>query len=69
MRTEYITHLEEIYALSDCYVFPTTDRRYCVEMPLSVLEAMSCNLPMLTTRFGALPGVFEEASGLIVRGE
>ena len=63
--TDYIASLEEIYALSDCYVFPTTHRRYCVEMPLSVLEAMSCNLPVVTTRFGALPRAFEEGGGFL----
>ena len=63
--TQYIPHVEEIYGLSDCYVFPTTDRRQCVEMPLSVLEAMSCNLPVVTTRFGALPRVFDEGQGLV----
>jgi len=63
--TNYLPNLEEVYALSDCYVFPTTHRRYCVEMPLSVLEAMSCNLPAVTTRFGALPRAFEEGDGLI----
>ena len=61
----YVPHMEEIYALSDCYVFPTTNRRYCVEMPLSVLEAMSCNLPVITTWFGALPRVFEEGDGFV----
>ena len=63
--THYVACLEEVYALSDCYVFPTTNSRYCVEMPLSVLEAMSCNLPVITTRFGALPRAFEEGDGLI----
>ena len=63
--THYVACLEQIYALSDCYVFPTNNRRYCVEMPLSVLEAMSCNLPVVTTRFGALPRAFEEGDGLI----
>lgn len=67
---EYLPRVEEIYALSDCYVFPTTDRKYCIEMPLSVLEAMSCNLPVITTRFGALPRVFDEGNGLaFVDGE
>lgn len=63
--TDYFPHAEEIYALSDCYVFPTADRRYCVEMPLSVLEAMSCNLPVVTTRFGALPRAFMPGDGLM----
>lgn len=66
--TRYLPRLEEIYASCDCYVFPTTNPRYCIEMPLSVLEAMSCNLPVITTRFGALPRVFEEGDGLMFVG-
>lgn len=63
--TNYLPNVEEVYALSDCYVFPTTNRRYCVEMPLSVLEAMSCNLPVVTTAFGALPRAFREGHGVV----
>jgi glycosyltransferase involved in cell wall biosynthesis len=64
---EYLPGLEEVYALSDCYVFPTSpqNRGASIEMPLSVMEAMSCNLPVITTRFGALPRVFEEGQGLV----
>ena len=61
----YFENIEEIYALSDCYVFPTTDTLKCIELPLSVMEAMSCNLPIISTKFGALPRVFEEGNGLI----
>lgn len=63
---KYFNNVEEIYAFSDCYVFPTlpANRLYSIEMPLSVLEAMSCNLPVITTKFGALPGCFEEGNGL-----
>ena len=70
--TKYIENIEEIYALSDCYVFPVVLKKDnmgravadSIEMPLSVLEAMSCNLPVITTKFGALPRVFEEGDGL-----
>jgi len=62
--TEYIPNIEEIYQLSDCYVFPTVDRTDSVIVPLSVLEAMSCNLPVITTKFGALPEYFPEIPGL-----
>jgi glycosyltransferase involved in cell wall biosynthesis len=61
--TQYFPNIEEIYALSDCYLFPTIDRRACIETPLSVLEAMSCNIPVVTTRFGALPKMFNEGGG------
>lgn len=61
----YLPNIQEIYALSDCYVFPTTSKQYCIEIPLSVLEAMSCNLPIVTTPFGALPRLFKEGNGFM----
>lgn len=61
---KHFPNIEEIYNLSDCYVFPTIDKKACIETPLSVLEAMSCNLPIITTRFGALPEVFDGTDGL-----
>ena len=64
--TGYVKNIEEVYALSDCYVFPTMEEKIgSIEMPLSVLEAMSCNLPVIATRFGALPRTFDEGDGLI----
>lgn len=62
--TNYLKNIEEVYALSDCYVFPCFDEYSCVEMPLSVLEAMACNLPVITTKFRALPRAFDEGDGL-----
>jgi glycosyltransferase involved in cell wall biosynthesis len=56
--TKYIPEIEKIYALSDCYAFPTRDPLAAIEIPLSVLEAISCNLPVLATPFGGLPDQF-----------
>lgn len=50
---EYVP-VEEFYRLADCYVFPVRDVEGCVEIPLSVLEALSSGLPVLTTPFGGL---------------
>jgi glycosyltransferase involved in cell wall biosynthesis len=63
--TSYFSALEEVYGLSDCYVFPCTSRYHSIEMPLSVLEAMSCNLPVITTHFGALSDIFTEGQGFV----
>jgi len=63
---QYFKNIEEIYALSDCYIFPTppSNKINSIEIPLSVLEAMACNLPVITTRFGALHRLFDEGDGL-----
>ena len=65
--TDYVERIDEIYRLSDCYVFPTprTNRFACIEIPLSVLEAASCNLPIISTRFGALPELFDDLCGFV----
>jgi len=60
----YFERIEEIYALSDCYIFPASARLSGVDLPLSVMEAMSCNLPVISTGFGALSRLFIEGGGL-----
>ena len=34
-----------------------------MQIPLSILEAMATNLPIITTRFGGLPDFFPEVKG------
>jgi len=57
---EYIPNISEVYQLADYYVFPVQKYNAAIETPLSVLEAMATNLPVLTTRFGSLPDTFKE---------
>jgi glycosyltransferase involved in cell wall biosynthesis len=61
---KHFQNIEEVYNLSDCYVFPSKEKIACIETPLSVLEAMACNLPVITTNFGSLPNLFQEEEGL-----
>jgi len=60
----HFPNIEEFYQLSDCYLFPVKkwDSILC---PLSVMEAMSCNLPVVTTDFEGIKTFFEEGNGLI----
>jgi glycosyltransferase involved in cell wall biosynthesis len=60
----YIEAIEEVYGLADCYVFPTPTGIGAIEHPLSIMEAMACNLPVVTKRFRALPRVFRPGDGL-----
>jgi glycosyltransferase involved in cell wall biosynthesis len=73
--SKYIESIQEIYQLADCYVFCVQDRNEkqfprayrevgAIDTPLSVLEAMACNLPVITTRFGSLPRMFKEGNGV-----
>lgn len=49
--------VDEFYRLADAYVFPTIDSEGCVEIPLSVLEALASGLPVLARPFGGLRDV------------
>jgi glycosyltransferase involved in cell wall biosynthesis len=49
---QYLDRVEEMYQLADLYVFPTVSEEACIGQPLSVLEAMACNLPVVSTSEG-----------------
>ena len=58
---QYLDAIEEIYQAADCYVFPVSSETGSIETPLSVLEAMACNLPVVSTRFGGLEDLFDSS--------
>ena len=58
--SHYIDKINEYYQAVDAYVFPVLNDNSVIEFPLSILEAMSCNLPILTTPFGSIPFHFKE---------
>jgi glycosyltransferase involved in cell wall biosynthesis len=60
----YLPDIERYYQAADVYVFPVEREQGSVEIPLSVLEAMACNTPVVSTRFGGLPELFEEGAGV-----
>ncbi len=57
--TQYEPHIEQLYQLASCYVFPVESTNNAIEAPLSVLEALACDIPVVTTRFAGLPRMFE----------
>src|SRR5262249_13492498 len=60
----YVPDVEELYRLADCYVFPTVSPGSAVALPLSILEALASDLPVVSTAFGALSERFGAAPGL-----
>ena len=60
----YVSHIEEYYQAADCYLFPVISDTGAIALPLSVLEAMACNLPIVTTPYGDLATLFQTGDGL-----
>lgn len=60
---DYKENIEEFYQCADCYLFPVFSDGACIEVPLSVFEAMACNLPVVTTKYGDLPNLISEQDG------
>lgn len=51
---DYIGKIQEIYQLSSVYFFPVEQPGQCIDVPLSVLEAAACNIPVVATPYGEL---------------
>jgi glycosyltransferase involved in cell wall biosynthesis len=57
---DYVDRIEDVYAAADVYLFPTRNPRNCIGVPLSVLEALACGLPVVSTPFEGLPRLFAD---------
>ena len=61
----FIESIEEIYQLSDTYVFPVVDENASIGMPLSILEARACGIPVVSTDYGSVNYFFGDDFGAI----
>jgi glycosyltransferase involved in cell wall biosynthesis len=67
---EFVANVAELYQLADCYVFPvppthwSAEAHWSIDAPLSILEAMACDLPVVSTRWEGLTRLFPGAPGL-----
>ena len=50
----FVPNVEELYQLSDVYLFPVLQTESCIDSPLSALEAAACGIPVVATAFGEL---------------
>lgn len=51
---DYVPQIEEIYQLTDAYLFPVEQACCCIDVPLSAMEAASCGIPVVATPYGEL---------------
>lgn len=61
----YLPEVEKYYMAADCYIFPTINTNFAIQIPLSVLEAIACRIPVLSTRYEALPFFLKETPPLL----
>ena len=70
---DYLENIEEIYNACDYYVFPVNNlqrgyypKKYheigVIDMPMSILEALACRLPVITTSIDALHNLIKDIS-------
>lgn len=62
---EYVESIQEFYQLSDVYVFPVIKDIGSIGIPLSILEARSCGLPVISTPFGGVQEIFSDKDDAI----
>ncbi len=60
----YQPRIWELYQLADCYVFPVVDPHAAIEFPLSILEALSSGIPVVSTPFGGVPDFLGKEAGV-----
>jgi len=64
VKREFLPHIERWYQAADVYVFPVVDLQGSIEIPLTVLEAMACGTPVVTTPFGGLTSLFASTESM-----
>lgn len=62
----YIDKIQEVYQLSDIYIFPVMMKNSSIGMPLSILEARSCGIPVITTKYGSIESFLGDDFGGII---
>jgi glycosyltransferase involved in cell wall biosynthesis len=60
----YVENVHELYQAVDCYLFPVREGDSAMEFPLSVLEAMACDLPVVAYPYGGLDQALLPEDGL-----
>jgi glycosyltransferase involved in cell wall biosynthesis len=65
--TRYLPDIADLYRAADVYLFPVPPDPFApssIDAPLSVIEALSCGLPVIARRFGMLPELWPDTPGV-----
>lgn len=63
---KYLSNLSDVYKCADMYLFPLDPQAGgAIDFPLSVIEALACELPVISTDFGALRENLDNLPGIV----
>ncbi len=67
----YLENVEEIYQMADVYLFPTHSTEFVISIPLSVMEALACGVPVIGYQdFNNLSSISAEDGAItLIRGK
>ena len=65
----YLPDVHQLYQMADVYLFPVMEEEHCIDLPLSVMEAASCNVPIVTTAYGELAAFRGEPGFAFIAGD
>ncbi len=66
----YLENVEEIYQMADVYLFPTHSTEFVISIPLSVMEALSCGVPVVGYKdFENLSAVSAQEDAVMLIGD
>lgn len=61
----YLENVEEVYQMADAYLFPTRSAEFVISIPLSVMEALSCGVPVIGYKsFENLKGITDSEGSI-----
>jgi glycosyltransferase involved in cell wall biosynthesis len=60
-----VSHIRELYTVSDLVVFPVKSMEGKFDYPFVLLEALSCGVPVLTSDIAALPEIWDMDQDLL----
>jgi thymidylate kinase len=66
---DFIPDIASVYRAADAYVFPVRGARGCIDVPLSVMEALACGVPVVATPWRGLRGLRDSFPGLVIAHE
>ncbi len=70
VKVGYVDDLRPYYVAADIFLFPTSSEAGgAIDAPQTVIEALACGTPVISTPYGSLPSLFGKMKGVSFTSE